>query len=274
LRVGAQLGQDGDILDLTNSLDVGSALEFIESGSEGLAKALNLINENESSKIPLSEVKLAAPVTKPDKVLCIGMNYVDHCEEQNKPIPEEPLVFNKFPSCIVGPNDPLPYPEITKELDWEVELVIVIGKSGFQIPKDKALEHVFGFTVAHDVSARDWQLRKNGGQWLLGKAMNAFCPLGPSVVTKDEIGDPHNLNLKCIVNGVTKQDSNTKQLVFKTEDVVSWCSKFCTLLPGDLILTGTPPGVGCFKNPPEFLKKGDVVDCYIENIGTIKNAIV
>ena len=122
------------------------------------------INENKVEKIPLSEVNLAAPVTKPDKVLCIGMNYVDHCEEQNKPIPKEPLVFNKFPSCIVGPSDAIPYPEITKELDWEVELVIVIGKSGFQIPKDKAFDHVFGFTVAHDVSARDWQLRKNGGK--------------------------------------------------------------------------------------------------------------
>ena len=121
-----------------------------------------------SSKIPFASVTLHAPLTKPDKVLCIGMNYKDHCEEQNKPIPEEPLVFNKFPSCIIGPSEPIPYPEISKELDWEVELVIVIGTSGFQIPKEKAMEHVFGFTVAHDVSARDWKLRKNGGQWLLG----------------------------------------------------------------------------------------------------------
>jgi len=270
LKVGAQLGENGDVVELS----IGSALEFIESGPAAWKMVSSLIEENKLAKIPLSNVNLAAPITKPDKVLCIGMNYVDHCEEQNKPIPQEPLVFNKFPSCIVGPADPIPYPEISQELDWEVELVIVIGKSGFQIPKDKAMDHVFGFTVAHDVSARDWQLRKNGGQWLLGKAMNGFCPIGPSIVTPDEMADPHNLNLKCIVNGVTKQDSNTKQLVFKTEEIVSWCSKFCTLLPGDLILTGTPPGVGCFKNPPEFLKKGDVVECFIENIGTIKNAIV
>ena len=128
------------------------------------------------------------------------------------------------------------------------------GKSGFNISEDKAADHIFGFTVAHDVSARDWQLRKNGGQWLLGKSMNAFCPLGPCITTTNEIGDPHNLNLKCVVNGETKQNSNTKQLVFNTNQVVAWCSQFCTLLPGDLILTGTPPGVGCFMKPPQFLK--------------------
>jgi 2-keto-4-pentenoate hydratase/2-oxohepta-3-ene-1,7-dioic acid hydratase in catechol pathway len=116
------------------------------------------------------------------------------------------------------------------------------------------MSHVFGYTVAHDVSARDWQLKKNGGQWLLGKAMDSFCPIGPAVVTVDEFDDPHNLNLKCLVNGVTKQDSSTKQMVFKTEQVVAWCSQFCTLLPGDLILTGTPPGVGVFQKPPQFLK--------------------
>ena len=142
----------------------------------------SLIEENKLAKIPLSNVNLAAPITKPDKVLCIGMNYVDHCEEQNKPIPQEPLVFNKFPSCIVGPADPIPYREISQELDWEVELVIVIGKSGFQIPKDKAMDHVFGFTVAHDVSARDWQLRKNGGTYLLyiyhGNTGCGFSSLG------------------------------------------------------------------------------------------------
>ena len=182
------------------------------------------------------------------------MNYKDHCEEQGAPIPKEPVVFNKFPSTIVGPFDNLPYPEISKELDWEVELVIVIGKSGFNIPENKAADHIFGYTVAHDVSARDWQLRRNGGQWLLGKSMNAFCPIGPCITTPDEIGDPHNLNLKCSVNGVTKQNSNTKQLVFNCYQIVAWCSQFCTLLPGDLILTGTPPGVGCFMKPPQFLK--------------------
>merc|ERR1719468_65428 len=268
VKAGAQIGLDGDIVDLSGSYK--TVMEILEAGSDAINQIKSLV-QKAATKISPSEVDLKAPLTKPDKVLCIGMNYVDHCEEQNKPIPTEPLVFNKFPSCIVGPSEPIPYPEVSKELDWEVELVIVIGKSGFEIKNKEAMDHVFGYTVAHDVSARDWQLRKNGGQWLLGKAMNGFCPIGPNIVSTDELGDPHNLNLKCIVNGVAKQDSTTKQLVFKTQEIVSWCSKFCTLLPGDLILTGTPPGVGCFKNPPEFLKKGDVVECYIENIGSIKN---
>ena len=190
------------------------------------------------------------------------------------PIPKEPVVFSKFSSTICGPNDIIPYPEPTKELDWEVELAIVIGKRGKDIPKDEAMNHIFGFTVAHDISARDWQLRKNGGQWLAGKSMDNFCPLGPAIVTKDEIGDPHNLNLKCVVNGVTKQDSNTSQLIFKTEDIISWCSNLFTLLPGDVILTGTPPGVGVFAKPqPQFLTVGDEVKCSIEKIGTITNEI-
>ena len=182
------------------------------------------------------------------------MNYKDHCEEQNKPTPDEPVVFNKFPSCIVGPYDDIPYPEITKALDWEVELAIVIGKKGFNIPIEKAAEHIFGFTVAHDVSARDWQLYRNGGQVLMGKSMDGFCPLGPAIVTTDEVEDPHNLQLTCKVNGEIKQDSNTKQLVFDTNQIVAWCSKFCTLLPGDVILTGTPPGVGFCRKPPQYLQ--------------------
>ena len=272
VKVGGQLGLNGDVVDLTKALGVKSTIELIEGGTQLQEKAQKSLNAE--NKLPLNQVSLVAPVTKPDKVLCIGMNYKDHCEEQNKPIPEEPLVFNKYPSCIIGPHDPIPYPEITKELDWEVELVIVIGKAGFHIAKEKALDHVYGFTVAHDVSARDWQLKKNAGQWLLGKAMDGFCPLGPALVTKDEIPDPHNLNLGCKVNGVAKQDSNTRQLVFKTEDIVAWCSQFCTLRPGDIILTGTPPGVGCFMKPPQFLQKGDEVECWIEKIGSIKNAVV
>ncbi len=141
-----------------------------------------------------------------------------------------------------------------KELDWEVELAIVIGKRGKSISESNAAGHIFGFTTAHDVSARDWQLKKNGGQWLVGKTMDGFCPLGPAIVTADEVGDPHKLGVRCLVNGVTKQSSNTDQLVFNTQQIVAWVSKFFTLLPGDVILTGTPPGVGVFMKPPQFLK--------------------
>lgn len=143
-----------------------------------------------------NEVTFLSPITDCDKLICVGMNYKDHCEEQNCPVPEEPIFFSKFSSCIVGPTDPIPYPEVTSELDYEVELAVVIGKKGKNIPKAEALNHVLGYTVAHDVSARDWQLKKNGGQWLIGKTMDAFCPLGPEIVTGDEIGDPHNLKIK------------------------------------------------------------------------------
>lgn len=182
---------------------------------------------------------------------------------------------SKFPTSLIASGDPLPCPEEVKELDFEVELAIVIGKEGRRIPVEKAMEYVAGFTVAHDVSARDWQLKKNGGQWLLGKAIDGFAPIGPAIVTPDEVGDVHNLRLKCIVNGEVMQDGNTKELVHKTEACVAWISKLITLKPGDLILTGTPPGVGCFRKPvPIWLKVGDVVTVEIEKIGSITNTVV
>lgn len=161
-------------------------------------------------------------------------------------------------------------------MDWEVELTIVIGKDAKRVQESDAMNYVFGYTVAHDVSARDWQLEpgKNGGQWLIGKAMDGFCPLGPAIVMKEDINDPHNLGLRCRVNGVTKQDSNTNQLVHKTAAMVSFISRFMTLRPGDVILTGTPPGVGVFRKPPEYLKRGDVVECEIDGIGKVVNKIV
>lgn len=227
-------------------------------------------------KVKRENVKLLAPITSCDKVLCVGMNYIDHCLEQNAPVPVEPVIFNKFPSNIKPPDSTLRFPEETKCLDWEVELVIVIGKEAKNVKTENAMQYVFGYTVANDVSARDWQmfLGKNGGQWLLGKAMDDFCPLGPAIVTTDEIGDPHNLGLRCRVNGVTKQDSNTNQLVHKTEQIISFVTRFMTLMPGDLILTGTPPGVGCFRKPPEYLKKGDVVEVEIDKIGTVVTKVV
>lgn len=228
------------------------------------------------SVIPRDSVKIVAPIYNPDKVLCVGMNYKDHCGEQNAPVPIEPVIFNKFPSSIIGPTEDLQYPEETQKLDWEVELTIVIGKDAKRVQESDAMNYVFGYTVAHDVSARDWQLEpgKNGGQWLIGKAMDGFCPLGPAIVMKEDINDPHNLGLRCRVNGVTKQDSNTNQLVHKTAAMVSFISRFMTLRPGDVILTGTPPGVGVFRKPPEYLKRGDVVECEIDGIGKVVNKIV
>jgi len=268
---GAELSDGGDLVDLTHIAP--STIDFLRAGYSAVSVAESYLATSPKT-ISRAEVELLAPVTNMDKVICIGMNYKDHCEEQGLPIPKEPLVFNKFPSCVAAPNADLPLPTITEQLDWEVELCIVIGKEARKVSKEKAMEYVFGFTAAHDVSARDWQLKRNGGQWLLGKAMEAFAPIGPAIVTKEEIGDPNNLNLSCKVNGEVKQDSNTSQFVFNVSDVISWVSIFTTLYPGDIILTGTPPGVGAFMKPPQFLKVGDLVECNVQKIGNVVNKIV
>jgi len=250
-----------------------SSLDLINGGASLAAKVKGYLDQVPPS-IPTEDVTLEAPIKKMDKVICIGMNYKDHVEEQNAAMPVEPIVFNKFPSCVVSGNAPLPHPLATKKLDWEVELAVVIGQKANNVSVEDAMQYVYGYTVAHDVSARDWQLERNGGQWLMGKAMDSFCPLGPAIVTTEEITDPDNLQLSCTVNGQVKQNSNTGQLIFKIPFLISWISKLCTLLPGDIILTGTPPGVGAFMKPPQWLKPGDQVECYIQNIGTITNKVV
>ena len=181
---------------------------------------------------------------------------------------------SKFPTSIAANGDPLVCPREVKELDYEVELAVVIGKEGRRIPVESALEYVAGYTVAHDVSARDWQLKKNGGQWLLGKCCDGFAPIGPAIVTPDEVGDVHNLRLRCIVGGEVLQDGNTSQLVHNVPKCIAWISKFVTLNPGDVILTGTPPGVGCFRKPQRWLQVGESVTVEIEKLGSITNTVV
>jgi len=272
-RLGLQQAE-GHILDLSAALPTCSSLvdALAKLGAESLIEKIKSFQGN--TVWEKEQIKLLAPITSPDKVACVGMNYKDHCEEIGAPIPTEPIFFSKFPSSIIGPEDDIPYPDITECLDWEVEIALVIGKRGKNITVDAAKDHIFGYTIAHDVSARDWQLKKNGGQWILGKTMDGFCPLGPCVVTADEIGDPHNLKLSSKVNGILKQNSNTCQLVHGCYAIVAFLSRFCTLLPGDLILTGTPPGVGAFAKPPQFLKRGDLVECEIEKIGILRNKVV
>ncbi|XP_041089748.1 fumarylacetoacetate hydrolase domain-containing protein 2A isoform X1 [Polyodon spathula] len=275
VRVGVQQREGGDLVDL-NSFDPSlphSMRGFLERGESALDTAQRALSSGQHL-VPLSEASLLSPITGPDKVICVGMNYVDHCLEQGVPIPSEPIIFSKYPSAIAGPCDDIIHPTQTKELDWEVELAFVIGKTGKHIKEEEALGHVAGFTVAHDVSARDWQMKRNGKQWLLGKTFDTFCPLGPAIVTAGALSDPHNLGIRCRVNGGVVQDSSTNQMVFKTEALVSWVSQFVTLYPGDVFLTGTPPGVGVFRKPPVFLKKGDVVECEIDEIGLIRNTVV
>ncbi|NP_001184157.1 fumarylacetoacetate hydrolase domain-containing protein 2A [Xenopus tropicalis] len=274
-KIGLELQDGGNVIDL-NAYDPSLPCrmrEFLEIGESALQIAKRALDSNQHI-LSRSEISLLAPISNPEKIICIGMNYVDHCLEQNVPVPKEPIIFSKFASSIVGPSDPIRIPAESKEVDWEVELAFVIGKKGRNIKEEDAMDHVVGFTVAHDVSARDWQMNKNGKQWLLGKTFDTFCPLGPALVTKDAISDPHNLGIRCRVNEDLVQNSNTNQMVFKTEALIAWASKFVTLNPGDIFLTGTPPGVGVFRKPPVFLKAGDVVLCEIDELGAIKNPVV
>ncbi|XP_069799516.1 oxaloacetate tautomerase fahd2, mitochondrial-like isoform X2 [Dendropsophus ebraccatus] len=273
-RIGIEL-DGGNVIDL-NAFD--SSLpcrmrEFLEGGDTTLQIAKRALDSGQHI-LSRCQLSILSPITNPEKVICVGMNYVDHCLEQNVPVPKEPIIFSKFPTSIVGPYDSIVLPAESQEVDWEVELAFVIGKKGKNIKEQDAMEHVAGFTVAHDVSARDWQMKKNGKQWLLGKTFDTFCPMGPALVTKDAVSDPHSLGIRCRVNGNLVQDSNTNQMVFKTEALIAWVSKFVTLNPGDVFLTGTPPGVGVFRKPPVFLKTGDVVECEIDQLGVISNPVV
>ncbi|XP_074837833.1 oxaloacetate tautomerase fahd2, mitochondrial-like [Carettochelys insculpta] len=273
-RIGLEEKDGGNVIDL-NAFDPSlpkTMREFLERGDAALAIAKRA-QESGQHILPRSQVTLLAPITKPEKLICVGLNYADHCQEQNVDIPKDPIIFSKFPSCIIGPCDEIIYPPESSEVDWEVELAFVIGKKGKHIQESAAMDHVVGFTVAHDVTARDWQL-KNGAQWLLAKTFDTFCPLGPAIVTKDAVSDPHKLGICCKVNGELVQNSNTSQLIFKTPALVAWLSRFITLSPGDVILTGTPPGVGFSRKPPVFLKKGDVVHCEIDELGAIRNKVV
>ncbi|NXN35005.1 FAHD2 protein, partial [Rhinoptilus africanus] len=226
-------------------------------------------------RVPRGTVQLLAPVGDPQKVIAVGLNYRDHCREQGVSVPKEPIIFSKFPSAIVGPFDDIVHPRDSSEVDWEGELAAVIGKEGRHIEEALAMDHVVGFTVANDISARDWQMRRNGRQWLLGKTFDTFCPLGPALVTKEAVagkdgtgtGYVHNLRIRCSVNGQLMQDSNTSQFVFRLPTLIAWVSRFVTLVPGDILLTGTPAGVGVFRKPPMFLKRGDEVQCEIEELG-------
>jgi len=219
-------------------------------------------------------VKLLPPVPAPEKVICVGLNYADHAAESGQPPPSEPVLFCKFPSALIGHGDAIVLPPDSKEVDYEAELVVVIGEGGRRIKQSDAMRHVAGYCCGHDVSARDWQLRKPGGQWLMGKTFDTFAPCGPHLVTPDEVGDPGRLRIQLRLNGQVMQDSTTAQLIFGVAELISYISRVCTLRPGDLLFTGTPPGVGMARKPPVFLKAGDVAEVEIEKVGVLRNAVV
>jgi len=216
--------------------------------------------------------KVLAPLV-PGKIVAIGLNYMDHIREANAEVPKAPLVFTKFPSSVTGPDSDVVIDQArTQRVDWEVELAVVIGKRAQNVSRDDAMEYVFGYTIANDVSARDMQF--GDGQWVRGKSQDTFCPLGPAVVTADEIPQPGELALSTRVNDVVKQDSNTRELIFGLPELVAYCSQNFTLEPGDVILSGTPWGCGEFMTPAEHLQPGDVVECRIEGIGSLQNPVV
>ncbi|XP_050357679.1 fumarylacetoacetate hydrolase domain-containing protein 2 [Nymphalis io] len=265
---------DGDKVVDINKADSSLPSNLLDILKNGDIEKVNKLKSSNPSSVPLSSIQLAAPIHGNDKVLCVGLNYKDHCEEQNLTPPEVPMIFSKFSSTIIGQKDAVKLrTDVTNKVDWEVELTVVIGKKASNVKAANAFDYVFGYTVAQDISARDWQKTRNGGQFLLGKSMDTFCPIGPCITTSDEIGNPQNLSIKCSVNGVQKQSSNTNQLVHKIENVIERLSSVMTLLPGDIILTGTPGGVGMYRSPPEYLKPGDVVHSEIQNIGVLETRV-
>jgi 2-keto-4-pentenoate hydratase/2-oxohepta-3-ene-1,7-dioic acid hydratase in catechol pathway len=211
--------------------------------------------------------RLGPPVYKPGKIVCIGLNYKDHAAESNMELPTEPIIFFKATSSVVGPNDDLIIPKDSEKTDWEVELGVVIGKKASYVSEAEAMDYVAGYVLHNDYSERAFQLERSG-QWVKGKSCDTFAPLGPFLVTKDEITDVHNLRLWLRVNGETKQDGNTSNLIFKIPHLVSYLSRFMSLMPGDIISTGTPAGVGLGFKPPQYLRAGDVVELGIEGLGS------
>jgi 2-keto-4-pentenoate hydratase/2-oxohepta-3-ene-1,7-dioic acid hydratase in catechol pathway len=251
-----------------------SVRELIERGPASWSAAEAASRRPDARKVDAATAKLLPPIPDPPKIVCLGLNYRDHAAETGAPIPKEPVLFSKYPTALIGQGDAIVLPPVSNEVDFEAELVIVVGKGGRHLQADTAASHVFGYTIGHDVSARDWQLKKDQKQWMVGKTFDTFAPTGPHIVTTDEIRDPHNLPIRLRLNGQTMQDSNTKQMIFNVGTVLAYLSQVFTLQAGDIIFTGTPPGVGVARKPPVWLKAGDVAEVEIEGIGVLRNPVV
>lgn len=252
--------------------------ELLTQGGDGLTAlataAASATNDSSSSPAapatPLASTDLLAPVPRPGKVVAIGRNYREHADEEGVEPPSAPLVFSKWPSSVVGHGDDICWdPELTRQVDYEAELAVVIGRTARHVPEAHALDHVLGYTCLNDVSARDLQF--GDGQWVRGKSLDTFCPMGPILVTADELADPQDLAITCRVGDEVLQDSRTSQMYFSVATIISYLSRSFTLEPGDVIATGTPGGVGAFRNPPRFLGNGDRVTVEIEGIGALVN---
>ena len=247
-------------------------LALLQQGEPALELARE-IAANAASGPALAQVELLAPVPNPSKVVAIGLNYMDHCREQNIEPPQAPMIFAKFPTAVVGPGAVIRWdPALTRQVDYEAELAVVMGRTARRVSAAQALDYVAGYMNCNDVSARDLQFGDR--QWVRGKSLDTFCPLGPWLVTRDEVPDPHALSIRCTVNGTVMQDSTTAEMIFDVPQLIEFASQAFTLLPGDVIATGTPDGVGVFRSPQIFLKEGDVVTVEVEGLGELTNHCV
>ncbi len=243
---------------------------FLEAGAGAVGAAREAVGTG--PRIPLADVRLEAPIARPPKFLAVGLNYADHVAESGLETPEHPTIFNKQSTCVTGPNDPVHVPKASHVLDYEGELGFVIGRHARHVSRDDAADYIAGYTVVNDVTVRDWQFRTP--TWTMGKSFDTHGPIGPWIITADEVGDPHQLRLRTFVNGDLRQESNTKELIFNCFHLVEYFSTAFTLEPGDIVATGTPGGVGILSKPPKILKAGDVVRVQIEGIGEIENPII
>ena len=272
-RVGS-IGRGGRIADLTElvsdtPLDAADVLECFDLDSGFINEAAAAAEKVRS--LERSEASLCPPVPRPGKVICIGLNYRDHAEESGMAIPASPIIFSKFPTSVTGPNSTIELPAESSEVDYEAELAFIVGRRASGVAAAEALEYVFGYTNFNDVSARDLQFAD--GQWQRGKSCDTFAPMGEYAVTRDEIADPHKLRISFRLNGETLQDSTTGQMIFRIPELVEFLSRSITLEPGDVVATGTPPGVGFARSPKIFLRDGDLAEVEIEGLGTLRNPV-
>jgi 2,4-diketo-3-deoxy-L-fuconate hydrolase len=277
IRFGAAGQEKPGVLINDKRIDVSSIVTdyneaFFEN--DGLAKLEEALKNNTSFPEVSNDIRLGSPVARPSKIICIGLNYVDHCEETGAAIPEEPIIFFKSTTSLCGPNDNLIIPKNSDKTDWEVELAFVVGKKASYVAEEDALDYLAGYCLLNDYSERAFQIER-GGQWAKGKGCDTFAPLGPILATADEIEDVNNLFMWLTVNGKKFQNSNTSNLIFKIPFLIHYLSQFMTLLPGDVVSTGTPPGVGLgIKPDPVYIKPGDVIELGIEGLGTSKQVAV
>ena len=273
-HIGALTSRNGQevVVDLNEAQPglPGDMVAFLEAGESALAQAQAALASGPA--YPLADVKLLAPVPRPGKIICIGLNYRDHAIETNSPIPDFPVVFAKYANTVIGHGDAIVLPKVTEQVDYEAELGFVIGKRCRNVSEAEALSYVAGYLPVNDVSARDYQTRTS--QWTMGKTFDTFAPMGPALTTADEVADPHNLRISLTIGEETLQDSNTRELIFNIPQLVASLSEVMTLEPGDVISTGTPPGVGAARTPKRWIRAGETVSVTIEGLGTLTNPAV